>query len=74
MSNVLKIEEKKKKKEKAEVGKKKKLESKWAIKNIIGTSLVVQWLRLQASNAGGHTDLIPGWGTKIPYATWHGKK
>ena len=33
----------------------------------IGTSLVVQWLRLCASNAGG-TGLIPGWGTKIPHA------
>ena len=33
-----------------------------------GTSLVVQWLRLRASTAGG-TGLIPGWGTKIPHAT-----
>ena len=30
-----------------------------------GTSLVVQWLRLQASNAGG-TGSIPGWGTAMP--------
>ena len=45
-----------------------------------GTSLVVQWLRLHASNAGG-PGLIPGQGTrshmlqlKIPHAatkTWH---
>ena len=32
------------------------------------TSLVVQWLRLHASNAGG-VGLIPGRGTKIPHAT-----
>ena len=32
-----------------------------------GTSLVVQWLRLRASNAGGK-GLIPGQGTKIPHA------
>jgi len=29
-----------------------------------GTSLVVQWLRLHASNAGG-VGSIPGWGIKI---------
>ena len=29
------------------------------------TSLVVQWLRLHASNAGGRGGSIPGWGTKI---------
>ena len=40
-----------------------------------GTSLVVQWLRLQAPNAGG-PGLVPGQGTeahmlqlRIPYAT-----
>ena len=32
------------------------------------TSLVVQWLRLCPSTAGG-TGSIPGWGTKIPHAT-----
>ena len=32
-----------------------------------GTSLVVQWLRLGASNAGGMGS-IPAWGTKIPHA------
>ena len=39
----------------------------------IGTSLAVQWLRLCASTAGG-TGSIPGRGTKIPHATWHGQK
>ena len=38
-----------------------------------GTSLVVQWLRLRAPNAGG-TGLILGRGTKIPYAAGHGQK
>ena len=33
-----------------------------------GTSLVVQWLRLHAPNAGGPGS-IPGWGTNIPYTT-----
>ena len=32
-----------------------------------GTSLVVQWLRLQVPEAEG-MGLIPGWGTKIPQA------
>ena len=36
------------------------------IKNKRGISLVIQWLKLHASNAGG-MGLIPGWGTKI----WH---
>ena len=38
-----------------------------------GTSLEVQWLRLQASNAAtaGST---PGWGTKIPHAPQPKKK
>ena len=34
--------------------------------------MVVQSLRLSASNAGGE-GLIPGWGTKIPYATGCGQ-
>ena len=38
-----------------------------------GTSLVVQWLRLHASNAGG-VGSVPGWGTEIPYAMGYGKK
>ena len=32
-----------------------------------GTSLVVQWLRLSSSNAGG-VGSIPGWETKMPHA------
>ena len=36
-----------------------------------GTSLVVQWLRLRASTAGG-AGSIPGRGTKIPHAAWCG--
>ena len=36
-----------------------------------GTSLVVQWLRFCALNAGD-TGLIPGWGTKILHASQHG--
>ena len=39
----------------------------------IWTSLVVQWLRLHASNAR-NVGLIPGQGTKIPHAMWHGQK
>ena len=38
-----------------------------------GTSLVVQWLRLCTSTAGGMS-LIPGQGTKIPYAAGNGQK
>ena len=39
----------------------------------LGTSLVVQWLRLHASNAGG-TGSVPGKGTKIPHVVRCGKK
>ena len=38
------------------------------IRGVSGTSLMVQWSRLPASNAGG-VGLIPGWGTKIPQPT-----
>ena len=38
-----------------------------------GNSLVVLWLRLCASTAGG-TGSIPGQGTKIPHAAQHGQK
>ena len=38
-----------------------------------GTSLVVQWLRLQASTAGG-TGSIPGQGTNISHAMWCDQK
>ena len=33
-------------------------------KDVEGTSLAVQWLRLRADTAGG-MDSIPDWGTKI---------
>ena len=33
------------------------------------TSLVVQWLGLHTSSAGG-VGLIPGWGTNIPHVVW----
>ena len=33
----------------------------------LGTSLVVQWLRLCSASAGG-VGLVPGRGTKIPHA------
>ena len=36
-------------------------------------TLAVQWLGLHASTAGG-TGLIPGQGTKILHAAWHGQK
>ena len=39
----------------------------------MGTSLVVQWLRLHASNARG-TGSILGQGTKIPHALLHGQE
>ena len=39
----------------------------------IGTSLVVQWLRLHTSTAGG-VGSIPGWGTKIPHAMGRSQK
>ena len=38
-------------------------------KNEEGNSLAVQWLRRQASTAGG-VGLISGAGAKIPHATW----
>ena len=41
--------------------------------NGLATSLVVQWLRLHASNAGD-LDSVPGQGTKIPHAAWCGQK
>ena len=41
--------------------------------NNVGTSLGVQWLSLCVPNAGAE-GLIPGWGTKIPYATQHDQK
>ena len=41
------------------------------IQNIMGTSLVVQWLRFHASTAGG-TGSILDWGTKT--RKLHGQK
>ena len=49
------------------------LEANYFIKNIRGTSLAVQWLRLCASKVGG-VGLIPGIGTKIPHALRPKKK
>ena len=46
---------------------------KWTFKNGYGNSLAVQWLGLRAFTAKG-TGSIPGWGTKIPHAAWHGQK
>ena len=37
-----------------------------------GTSLVVQWLNLHDSTAGG-TGSNPRRGTKIPHTAWHGQ-
>ena len=34
---------------------------------------MVQWLRLHTFTVEG-VDQIPGWGTKIPQAPWHGQK
>ena len=42
-------------------------------KSDLGTSVVVQWLRLPASTAGG-TGLIPGQGTKLPQAMRRSEK
>ena len=39
-----------------------------------GTSLVVQWLTLRVSTAGGVGDSIPGQGTKILLAMGCGQK
>ena len=43
------------------------------LKIIFWTSLVVKRLKLCASNAGG-AGSIPGQGTMIPHAVWHGQK
>ena len=40
---------------------------------MLGTSLLVQWLRLCTPNSGG-TGLIPGRGTKIPHSMWFSQK
>ena len=41
--------------------------------SFIGTSLVIQWLRLHVSTAGG-VGWIPGHRTKIPHTAQQGKK
>ena len=46
---------------------------KFIFNNKIGTSLAVQWLRLNAPTAGDMGS-IPGRGTKIPHATRWGQK
>ena len=43
----------------------------YSIKNLKGTSLLVQWLRLSVSAAGG-TSSIPGW--EIRFHMLHGQK
>ena len=48
-------------------------EKVYSFKNILGTSLAVQWLRLHTSDAGG-MGLISSAGTKIPHAMWCGQK
>ena len=55
-----------------EVSKKYLKVSRSILKSKIGTSLVVQWSILHASNAGG-TCSIPSHGTKIPPAAWCGQ-
>ena len=42
-------------------------------KKRLGTTLIVPWLRLWTSNAGG-VGAIPGWGTKIPHAVRYSRK
>ena len=49
------------------------LRDSWKEENFRGTSLVVQWLRLHASTAGGVSS-VPGWETKILHAAWHSQK
>ena len=45
----------------------------YRIRHVLGTSLVVWWLRLQVSNERG-TGSISGRGTKIPQAMCYGQK
>ena len=40
---------------------------------LMGNFLVVQWLGLHTSSAGGRGS-IHGWGTKIPHGTWCSQK
>ena len=41
--------------------------------NSVESLLVIQWLRLHASNVGD-SGLIPGQETKVPQAAWYGQK
>ena len=41
--------------------------------HLVGPSLVVQWLRLLTSTAGGVGSIL-GWEAKIPHALWYVKK
>ena len=50
-----------------------KSQQKPLVERAHGESLVVQWLGLCASTAGGQGS-IPGWGTKIPQAVLEEKK
>ena len=50
-----------------------KLSAELSKKKTQGTSLVVPWLRLRASNAG-YLGSIPGWGNRIPHAVQCGQK
>ena len=43
--------------------------ARWVGKRTSGDFPGVQWLRFRASNAEA-SGSIPGWGTKIPHATW----
>lgn len=45
----------------------------FCLKKKLGTSLVIHWLRLHASKAGG-AGSIPDQGTEVPHATQCGKK
>ena len=53
--------------------KRKKKSANRHIQNARGNSLVGQWLGLSTLIAKGPGS-IPGWGTKIPQAVWHGPK
>ena len=49
----------------------KNITSVW--NKVPGTSLVIQWLKRHTSTVRG-MGLIPGQGTKVLHATWHGQK
>ena len=43
------------------------------LRNVLGISMTVQWLRLYIPNARGASS-IPGQGAKIQYPTWQKNK